>query len=117
MIDAMSITDFRRVKISTTVPVASADTVRGALGRAGAGQIGNYTFCSYSVTGKGRFMPNEQADPHIGTANKLEVVEEEQVEVVCDRAAARQVIAALRAAHPYEEVIVDIVPLFDEEDL
>ncbi|HSW74882.1 MAG TPA: hypothetical protein VLG16_03360 [Candidatus Saccharimonadales bacterium] len=42
-------------------------------GEAGAGSIGEYSFCSFSVTGKGRFMPNENANPHIDGANKLEV--------------------------------------------
>jgi len=53
--------DFKRVKISTTVPLNYADKVREALGEAGAGEIGNYKFCSFSSLGQGRFMPNEQA--------------------------------------------------------
>jgi len=109
--------DFRRVKISTTVPLENADQLREALGKAGAGQVGEYSFCSFSVTGKGRFKPNENANPHIGEVNKLEVVEEEQIEVICDRANAKQTIAALKAAHPYEEVIIEITPLIDEEML
>jgi hypothetical protein len=109
--------DFKRVKISTTVPLENADELREALGKAGAGKIGEYSFCSFSVSGKGRFKPNENANPHIGQVNKLEVVEEEQIAVVCDRAHARQIIAALKAAHPYEEVIIEITPLIDEEML
>jgi hypothetical protein len=109
--------NFRRVKITTTVPLENADAVREALGKAGAGIIGNYSFCSFSTIGKGRFMPNDQASPHIGEANKLEAVEEEQIEVTCDRDVAKQVIVALKAVHPYEEVIVEITPLINEEDL
>jgi hypothetical protein len=109
--------DFKRVKISTTVPFTHADTVRDALGKAGAGHIGEYSFCSFSFNGEGRFMPSEAANPHIGEANKLEVVKEEYIEVVCGRPIARQVIQALKQAHPYEEVIVNIVPLIDEDQL
>lgn len=109
--------DFTRIKISTTVPLENADQLRQALGEAGAGQFGEYSFCSFTVTGKGRFKPSENANPHIGEANKLEAVEEEQIEVVCDRAIAKQVIAALKSAHPYEEVIIEITPLIDEETL
>jgi hypothetical protein len=109
--------DFKRVKISTTVPSENADQLRQALGEAGAGNIGEYSFCSFTVTGKGRFKPSENANPYIGAANKLEVVEEEQIEVVCDRVIAKQVISALKSAHPYEEVIIDITPLIDEEML
>lgn len=109
--------DFKRVKISTTVPAENANQLRETLGKAGAGQVGEYSFCSFTVTGKGRFKPSENAHPHIGQANKLEVVDEEQIEVVCDRSISRQVIAALKAVHPYEEVIIDITPLIDEETL
>jgi hypothetical protein len=109
--------NLKRVKITTTVPLESAEAVRVALGDAGAGVIGNYSFCSFSVVGKGYFMPNERANPHIGQANKLETVEEERVEVVCDRRQAKRVIAVLKETHPYEEVIVDITPLIDEDEL
>lgn len=105
------------VKIATFVPLADADKVREALGSAGAGQIGEYSFCSYSVIGKGRFMPSDKANPHIGVANELEIVEEERIEVVCDRLKAKAVIEAMRQAHPYEEVAFDIYPLISEEEL
>lgn len=109
--------DFTRVKINTTVPHTHADIVRDALGKAGAGQIGEYSFCSFSVKGQGRFVPSDAAKPHIGEANKMEVVDEEHIEVVCNRSIAKQVIEALRQAHPYEEVVVDIVPLIEESQL
>lgn len=109
--------DFKRVKIVTFVPLDNADAVRQALGEAGAGQIGEYSFCSYSIVGKGRFTPSKNAQPHIGEANVPEVVEEERIEVICDRADAKQVIAAMKAAHPYEEVAFDMYALLDEADL
>ncbi len=109
--------DFKRVKITTTIPIENADALREALGKAGAGILGDYSFCSFTVTGKGRFKPSEAADPHIGEANKLEVVEEEQISVNCDLKEAKHIVAALRTAHPYEEPLIDIVPLIEEEDL
>jgi len=109
--------NFKRVKISTTAPLDYADKVRDALGGAGAGEIGEYSFCSFSNVGQGRFTPNDKAKPHIGKAGKLETVEEEHIEVVCDRVVAKRVIRALKEAHPYEEVIIDIVPLVDEDQL
>jgi len=105
---------FTKVKIVTFVPIEDADKIRQALGEAGAGVIGEYNFCSYSSTGKGRFTPSSTANPHIGEPNKPEVVAEERIEVVCDRLNAKVVIAALKEAHPYEEVAVDIYPLLDE---
>lgn len=106
--------DFKRVKIVTFVPLDNADDVRDALGKAGAGQIGEYSFCSYSVVGKGRFVPSNVANPHIGQANVAETVEEERIEVVCNRSDAKKVIAEMKSAHPYEEVAFDIYPLVDE---
>jgi hypothetical protein len=109
--------EYSRVKIVTFVPVENADALRLALGDAGAGKIGEYSFCSYSVIGKGRFTPSSNAHPHIGEVNVPEVVEEERIEVVCQREDAKLVIAAMKANHPYEEVVFDIYPLIDEIDL
>ena len=109
--------DFKKVKIVTYVPVKNADEVRKALGDAGAGIIGDYRFCSYSSLGNGRYIPGDSSNPHIGEKNKLEIVEEERIEVVCERSAARQVIAALKKAHPYEEVAFDILPILTEDQL
>ncbi len=104
----------KRIKLTTFVPLESANSVREALGRAGAGKIGEYSYCSYSVTGTGRFLPSHAADPHIGTPGLLEAVAEERIEVVCDLQDARAIIAALKQAHPSEEVAFDLVPLIDE---
>ena len=106
-----------KVKIVTFVPIENADAVRDALGKAGAGQIGEYSYCSYSVIGKGRFTPSNNANPHIGSADVAETVDEERIEVVCDRADAKAVISAMKQAHPYEEVAFDIYPLLDETEL
>ncbi len=109
--------DFSRVKIVTFVPRENADNVRRALGSAGAGVLGEYSFCSFSIVGKGRFLPSNKANPHIGESGVDEVVEEERVEVVCEKSKAKLAIAAMKKAHPYEEVAFDIYPLLDEEQL
>lgn len=109
--------EFTKVKIVTFVPPENADSIRDALGNAGAGEIGEYSFCSYSLVGKGRFIPSENANPHIGENNHAEIVDEERIEVVCERSRAKAVIDAMKQAHPYEEVAFDIYPLLDEGDL
>lgn len=108
---------FTRVRITTTVPVESADKLRDALGKAGAGILGEYSYCSFSVTGSGRFIASANANPVVGEVNKLEVVHEDQVSVNCDLKDAKKIVAALREAHPYEEPLIDIIPLINEEDL
>jgi len=69
----------KNVKIVVFVPETHADIVREAMGRAGAGVIGNYTFCSFSTKGIGRFKPEEGAHPNIGEAGKFESVPEERI--------------------------------------
>ena len=63
----------------------------------------------------GTFRPNEKADPYIGKDGKLEFVNEEKLEVVCDVTKVNEAITALRKAHPYEEPAIEIIPLLDEE--
>ena len=101
------------VKIVVFVPVSHADVVRTAMGAAGAGRIGRYSFCSFSSKGTGRFLPEEGARPAIGTVGSLEEVQEERIEVVCERSLLGSVIAAIKSAHPYEEVALDVYPLID----
>ena len=97
-----------RSKIVVYVPLTHAEAVRQAIGEAGGGKLGKYSFCSFSVCGVGRFKPEEGAQPHIGTVGQLEEVEEERIEVTCDRPLVDAVVAAIKKAHPYEEVALDI---------
>jgi dinuclear metal center YbgI/SA1388 family protein len=100
-------------KLTVYVPVADADRVRSALAEAGAGRIGDYDHASFSSTGEGRFRPLEGASPTVGEVGRAEVVEEERVEVVLARRLRTPVVAALLAAHPYEEPAFDLVELGD----
>lgn len=104
-----------RVKIIVTIPIENVEEVRNAICETGAGIIGNYTHCSMSTKCIGTFKPNDKANPYIGENNKLEFVEEEKLEVVCDVDNVKKVILKLREVHPYEEPAIDIVPLLDEE--
>ncbi len=101
------------VKIVVFVPETHADAVRKAMGEAGAGKLGKYSHCSFSAKGVGRFRPETGAHPAIGKLGKPEVVREERVETVCDRALLQDVIAAIKEVHPYEEVALDVYPLED----
>jgi hypothetical protein len=102
------------VKVVVFVPEADGDKVRKALGQAGAGKFGKYSNCSFSSTGTGRFQPENGANPYIGTVGKIEVVREERIETVCERSKLTEVIAAMKSAHPYEEVAYDVYALENE---
>jgi dinuclear metal center YbgI/SA1388 family protein len=100
-------------KVVIFAPVSSAEAVRAALTDAGAGRMGDYDSCTWSVAGEGRFRPLEGASPVVGQVGELEVVEEERIEAVVPRGRRTAVVRALLAAHPYEEPALDIVPLAD----
>lgn len=105
-----------RVKIFVTIPLENLEEVRNAVCEAGAGIIGDYTYCTSSTKSIGTFMPNGNANPYIGEKNNLEFVEEEKLEFVCDIDKVKTVISKLREVHPYEEPAIDIIPLIDESD-
>lgn len=108
----------RKFKLCVNVPVSHADAVREAIGRAGGGKAGNYSYCSFSVTGKGRFRPEEGANPHIGSVGKAETVEEEHIEVSpIPLDIAHYVVEAMMEAHPYEVVSYELVEVFWVKDL
>lgn len=108
--------DVKKVKIFVTIPTENVNDVRTAICQTKAGIIGNYTHCTYSVNGVGTFMPNSNANPHIGTKNNLEFVCEDKLEIICNVEDVKSVIKVLREVHPYEEPAIDIVPLLLEED-
>jgi dinuclear metal center YbgI/SA1388 family protein len=93
------------------VPAGHADAVRSALFEAGAGQIGDYSQCSWSVAGIGQFLPGRGASPAVGTVGRVERLAEDRVEVIAPAAIRARVLAALRAAHPYEEPAFDVLSL------
>ncbi len=99
------------VKIVVFVPETHTDIVREAMGKAGAGKLGNYSYCSFSSKGVGRFRPEAGANPHIGQVGKLEEVAEERIEVTCSRDRLDAVVAAIKEVHPYEEVAMDVYAL------
>ena len=101
-------------KLTTFIPTDSVGVVMEALHQAGAGQIGNYKNCSFSVEGTGTFSPNDAANPFIGSAGKQEYVKETRVEVILASHLEGKIIAALRKSHPYEEVAYYLTSLTNE---
>lgn len=102
-----------KVKIIVYVPESHAAAVRKAMGDAGAGKIGNYSHCSFTSTGTGRYLPKNGANPFIGEVGKYATVSEERIEMSCDKPVLKEVIAAMKKAHPYDEVAFDIYGLED----
>jgi dinuclear metal center YbgI/SA1388 family protein len=93
------------------VPGPAADAVRSAVFAAGAGQIGDYSHCSWTVTGSGQFLPAVGATPAIGAVGSLQRLPEDRVEVIAPAALRDRVLAAMRSAHPYQEPAFDVIAL------
>jgi hypothetical protein len=99
------------LKLVYFVPEEARDATREAIFRAGGGAIGDYERCSWYTKGTGTFLAGEGADPAVGNVGEEEHVEEYRVEVVVPEDALPAAVAALRDAHPYEEVAFDLYRL------
>jgi len=101
-------------KISVYVPVKFADKVADAMHNAGAGISGEYSNCSFRSSGTGYFKGSEKSNPRFGVKGNLEKVEEIKIEVLVNSFDVNKVVAAMKQAHPYEEVAYDIYPIINE---
>ncbi|MCZ3385857.1 MAG: Nif3-like dinuclear metal center hexameric protein [Actinomycetia bacterium] len=118
--EALGLTDTKPLRVwpaepadnlVTFVPPDHADAVIAALTRVGAGTIGNYAGCAWKVSGTGTFTPGEGANPVIGEVGRTEVTAEARVEMLVPRSLRSAALDAIRVAHPYEEVAIDIIEL------
>ncbi|MBZ0328121.1 MAG: Nif3-like dinuclear metal center hexameric protein [Altibacter sp.] len=98
-------------KLTTYVPTANADTVRSALFSVGAGEIGNYTNCSFNTVGSGSFNGNEASNPTVGKKGTINFEEEVQIGITFHKHLEASVVKALFKSHPYEEVAYEITTL------
>ncbi len=101
----------KRYKLVVYVPETHSEKLRDAMGNAGAGEIGDYTHCMFTIRGTGQFKPGPRSDPTIGEVGKLEQVSEDRIETVCSADKLQAVLAAIREVHPYEEPATDVYPI------
>lgn len=95
-------------KLVVFVPESHHEQVLQAMWRSGAGQIGNYSNCSFNSKGTGTFVPGPGTDPFIGVQGKLEKADEVRIETIVPYSVHRKVVQAMLKAHPYEEVAYDL---------
>ena len=100
-------------KLVFYVPESHLEVVKSAVFETGAGKIGDYDQCCWQVLGCGQFRPLIGSDPHVGSLNKLEVLDEYRVELVCTDKLVNAAVAALKRSHPYEEPAYDVWRLAD----
>ena len=95
-------------KLSFYCPVSDAQRLKGLLWEAGAGNIGNYSHCSFSTIGQGTFMGNDDSKPSLGQKNVLHTEKEEKIEMILPSYLQNRILDTLFSEHPYEEVAYEI---------
>ena len=98
-------------KLTTYVPENASESIRNALFMAGAGHIGNYSNCSFNMTGEGTYLGSEKTSPSVGKPGSLEKVKETFISVIFESHLQSKILKTLFTDHPYEEVAYDIVNL------
>lgn len=98
-------------KLNFYVPQAREKKVRNALFAAGAGKLGNYDECSFSMGGEGSFRPSQNSSPYVGKKGERHIENELQIQMVFQNHLTSQIIEALLSSHPYEEVAYEITSL------
>lgn len=101
-------------KFAVYVPEAYSQSVRLAMAAVGAGYTGNYSGCSFTVQGEGRFKPHAGAHPFIGSVGTAETVKEDRIETIVPQAKLDALLKAVLKVHPYEEPAYDIYPLANQ---
>jgi len=95
-------------KLVFFVPETHVEAVKSAVFEAGAGRLGDYDSCAWQTLGQGQFRPLDGSNPFMGQHGEVETVREYRVEMVCQDALIRPALAALKAAHPFEEPAYDV---------
>jgi dinuclear metal center YbgI/SA1388 family protein len=98
-------------KLSVFVPEESLEFVSDSIFKAGAGNIGEYSQCSFIVRGEGTFLGSERSNPSVGKKNNKEKVQEVRLEVLVSSHNLKSVISAMLKSHPYEEPAYDVYTL------
>ncbi|MCQ2008429.1 Nif3-like dinuclear metal center hexameric protein [Sporolactobacillus sp. STSJ-5] len=101
-------------QITVYAPESHAEAIRQVLGDAGAGEIGCYSSCSFSVKGTGTFLPQSGAQPFLGKIGQAEKAEEERIEAIAPDHLLQSIISKMIKAHPYEEPVYQAIPLKNE---
>ncbi len=98
-------------KLTTYVPIKEAQNLRKILFKAGAGNIGNYSQCSFSVNGEGTFLANTSANPKLGEIGKLHTEKETQISVTFEKHLETKIVQALLKNHSYDEIAYEVTKL------
>ncbi len=100
------------LKLEIFIPETSFDALRTALREVDAGHIGNYDCClSYSRV-MSMWRPLSGTNPYIGEENEISCEPEWKVEVTIRAERREETIEAIKRVHPYEEPVINVIPLW-----
>ena len=102
---------FNRIKLEIYIPETHLKELQGALLKVDAGHIGNYEGCLSYYRVSGTWRPLKGADPYNGEVGEISEGEETKVEVIIDADRTAETVAAVRRVHPYEEPVINLIPL------
>lgn len=105
--------NFKAAKIEVYVPPEALEKVKQALHHAGAGRLGDYDCAAAEIKVKGYWRPLAGANPYLGSLDELCCADEIKIEAYCAREYIAEVLLAIRAAHPYEEPVINVIPLLN----
>lgn len=103
----------RMYKLCFYVPNTHLEEVKEALFNLGVGRMGNYDHCCWQAKGVGQFKALKESNPFVGEINKIEILEEYKVEMICQDNLIKDAVKMLRQAHPYEEPAIDVWKMDD----
>lgn len=99
------------VKIYVTCPTEFTNELIEIMSNAGAGNVGNYTHCSFVTKGVGSSKPKQGSRQFYGEVDRLNTETEDKIEMVCEQKDLEKVISAIKASHPYETPTIDVVQI------
>jgi hypothetical protein len=103
--------NFTEVKLEIFAPQEHALKIRDELAKIGVGHVGNYDHCVAIYPVQGYFRPLPGADPFEGEIGRISEAVENKIEVNCKRELVNEAIRVIRRIHPYEEPVVNVIPL------
>ena len=99
------------LKLEIYIPESHFAALQKALQNVDAGHIGNYDCClSYSRV-IGMWRPLAGTHPYIGSENVMSEEEELKVEITILSEKLEETLSAVKAVHPYEEPVINVIKL------
>ena len=108
---------FEMFKVEVYVPYNFTDKIREVLNEIGIGKVGNYDNCVCFTKVRGMFRPLKGSNPYLGLENELCEVLENKIETICNRKDLEKVIEAIKKVHPYDEPLINAIPILNIENL